>query len=67
MRTLRSIPRALPALLLAFATVARAQVPDSATLASFKVPARIVEVEAIPKGPTGKIQRRIMADLIGAR
>jgi acyl-CoA synthetase (AMP-forming)/AMP-acid ligase II len=34
-------------------------------LASFKVPARIVVVDAIPKGPTGKIQRRHMATLLG--
>jgi acyl-CoA synthetase (AMP-forming)/AMP-acid ligase II len=33
-------------------------------LASFKVPDRIAVMDAIPKGPTGKIQRRIMADLI---
>ena len=31
-------------------------------LAQFKVPQRIVLVESIPKGPTGKIQRRHLAD-----
>ncbi len=35
-------------------------------LAPFKVPVRIVAMDAIPKGPTGKIQRRTMADRIGA-
>jgi len=30
------------------------------------VPTRIVAVEAIPKGPTGKIQRRLLAAQIGA-
>ncbi len=34
-------------------------------LSSFKVPARIVLVETIPKGPTGKIQRRHLSDQIG--
>ncbi|MEO8690183.1 MAG: acyl--CoA ligase [Solirubrobacteraceae bacterium] len=31
-------------------------------LAAFKVPARIVLVDTIPKGPTGKVQRRRLAD-----
>ena len=35
-------------------------------LASFKVPTRIVFLDAIPKGPTGKIQRRLLAEQIGA-
>jgi acyl-CoA synthetase (AMP-forming)/AMP-acid ligase II len=35
-------------------------------LAPFKVPVRIVAMDAIPKGPTGKIQRRTMAERIGA-
>jgi len=35
-------------------------------LAPFKVPVRIVPMDAIPKGPTGKIQRRTMAERIGA-
>jgi acyl-CoA synthetase (AMP-forming)/AMP-acid ligase II len=35
-------------------------------LAGFKVPVRIVAMDAIPKGPTGKLQRRRMAELIGA-
>jgi acyl-CoA synthetase (AMP-forming)/AMP-acid ligase II len=35
-------------------------------LSGFKVPTRIVAMEAIPKGPTGKIQRRTMAERIGA-
>jgi acyl-CoA synthetase (AMP-forming)/AMP-acid ligase II len=34
-------------------------------LAAFKVPARIEIVESIPKGPTGKIQRRLLAEQIG--
>ncbi len=34
-------------------------------LAAFKVPDRIVIADAIPKGPTGKIQRRHMAALLG--
>jgi oxalate---CoA ligase len=33
-------------------------------LASFKVPAFIAILDEIPKGPTGKLQRRLMADLI---
>ena len=33
-------------------------------LASFKVPRRIIVVDAIPKGPTGKIQRRHMASFL---
>jgi acyl-CoA synthetase (AMP-forming)/AMP-acid ligase II len=33
-------------------------------LASFKVPRHIVVVDAIPKGPTGKVQRRHMASLL---
>jgi acyl-CoA synthetase (AMP-forming)/AMP-acid ligase II len=35
-------------------------------LASFKVPTRIVAMDEIPKGATGKIQRRTMAERIGA-
>jgi acyl-CoA synthetase (AMP-forming)/AMP-acid ligase II len=31
-------------------------------LATFKVPVRIHVVEAIPKGPTGKVQRRLLAE-----
>jgi acyl-CoA synthetase (AMP-forming)/AMP-acid ligase II len=31
-------------------------------LAAFKVPARIHVVDAIPKGPTGKVQRRLLAE-----
>ena len=34
-------------------------------LAGFKVPSRIVFVDAIPKGPTGKIQRRLLAEQVG--
>jgi len=33
-------------------------------LATFKVPKRIEFVDAIPKGPTGKVQRNQMAELI---
>ena len=35
-------------------------------LAAFKVPAYIAIVDAIPKGPTGKIQRRAMAELLAS-
>jgi acyl-CoA synthetase (AMP-forming)/AMP-acid ligase II/acyl carrier protein len=34
-------------------------------LADFKVPARVVFVEAIPKGPTGKLQRIGLAEKLG--
>ena len=37
----------------------------AARVADFKVPSRIVFVEEIPKGPTGKIQRIGMADRLG--
>lgn len=33
-------------------------------LASFKVPAVVEIVEAIPKGPTGKIQRSAIAEML---
>ena len=36
------------------------------TLAPFKVPRRILFVDEIPKGPTGKVQRIGLADLLGA-
>jgi oxalate---CoA ligase len=36
----------------------------AARLADFKVPAEIHVVSEIPKGPTGKIQRRLMPDLL---
>ena len=36
----------------------------SATLASFKVPTAIAVLPEIPKGPTGKVQRRNLADLV---
>jgi acyl-CoA synthetase (AMP-forming)/AMP-acid ligase II len=35
-------------------------------LARFKVPSRVVIVKEIPKGPTGKIQRRLLPELLGA-
>jgi acyl-CoA synthetase (AMP-forming)/AMP-acid ligase II len=31
-------------------------------LAAFKVPVRVHVVDAIPKGPTGKVQRRLLAE-----
>jgi acyl-CoA synthetase (AMP-forming)/AMP-acid ligase II len=34
-------------------------------LARFKVPDKILAVDAIPKGPTGKLQRRGMAEKLG--
>jgi acyl-CoA synthetase (AMP-forming)/AMP-acid ligase II len=43
---------------------ARLQAYCEERLASFKVPRRIVVVDAIPKGPTGKVQRRHMASLL---
>ena len=50
------------------AVVARAGVAEDALrahcderLAAFKVPARIHVLDAIPKGPTGKVQRRLLA------
>ncbi len=50
------------------AVVARAAIGEDALrahcdarLAAFKVPARIHVVGAIPKGPTGKVQRRLLA------
>ncbi|MFN0094927.1 MAG: AMP-binding protein [Dehalococcoidia bacterium] len=36
-----------------------------ATLSAFKVPRRVVVVDAIPLGPTGKLQRSAMAALLG--
>ncbi|MHB1837953.1 MAG: AMP-binding protein [Solirubrobacteraceae bacterium] len=36
----------------------------AARLASFKVPSTIAVMDAIPKGPTGKVQRRLLADLV---
>jgi acyl-CoA synthetase (AMP-forming)/AMP-acid ligase II len=39
----------------------------AARLAGFKVPRRIVIVEAIPKGPTGKLQRIGLAERLGVR
>jgi acyl-CoA synthetase (AMP-forming)/AMP-acid ligase II len=33
-------------------------------LAPFKVPSRIVIVDEIPKGPTGKVQRRLLAEIL---
>jgi oxalate---CoA ligase len=33
-------------------------------LAAFKVPATITVLDSIPKGPTGKVQRRLMAEQI---
>jgi oxalate---CoA ligase len=38
----------------------------AATLAAFKVPSRVFIADAIPKGATGKVQRRVMAGLVGA-
>jgi acyl-CoA synthetase (AMP-forming)/AMP-acid ligase II len=34
-------------------------------LAAFKVPESIAVLDAIPKGPTGKVQRRLLAEQIG--
>lgn len=36
-----------------------------ASVASFKMPKRILMLDKIPKGPTGKVQRRLMANLLG--
>ena len=35
-------------------------------LAAFKIPATIALLDAIPKGPTGKVQRRLLAEQIDA-
>jgi oxalate---CoA ligase len=35
-------------------------------MAAFKVPVTIAVLDAIPKGPTGKIQRRLLADLVSS-
>lgn len=34
-------------------------------LAAFKVPVSLTVLKQIPKGPTGKVQRRLLPDLIG--
>jgi acyl-CoA synthetase (AMP-forming)/AMP-acid ligase II len=34
------------------------------SLAAFKVPARLVFVDEIPKSPTGKVQRNALADML---
>jgi acyl-CoA synthetase (AMP-forming)/AMP-acid ligase II len=51
------------------AVVARSAIGEEALraycderLAAFKVPARIHVLDAIPKGPTGKVQRRLLAE-----
>jgi acyl-CoA synthetase (AMP-forming)/AMP-acid ligase II len=36
----------------------------AAQLAAFKVPVMIVQCDELPKGPTGKVQRRLLADLL---
>ena len=46
------------------ADVGELQVHCAARLADFKVPAEIRVVNEIPKGPTGKIQRRMMPELL---
>jgi acyl-CoA synthetase (AMP-forming)/AMP-acid ligase II/thioesterase domain-containing protein len=47
------------------ATPAQLQTFMRQHLAPFKIPRRILIVEKIPKGPTGKIQRRQLANLLG--
>ena len=49
--------------------MARAEVGEEALraycgerLAAFKVPVRVHVVDEIPKGPTGKVQRRLLAE-----
>jgi acyl-CoA synthetase (AMP-forming)/AMP-acid ligase II len=56
----------------AVAVVARAPASErelrehcARSLAGFKVPVTVTTVTEIPKGPTGKIQRRLLAELIG--
>ena len=51
------------------AVVARSAIGEDALrahcderLAAFKVPVRIHVLDAIPKGPTGKVQRRLLAE-----
>jgi oxalate---CoA ligase len=53
------------------AVVARSAIAEDALrrhcderLAAFKVPVRIHVLDAIPKGPTGKVQRRLLAELL---
>jgi oxalate---CoA ligase len=36
------------------------------SLAAFKVPSRLVFLDAIPKGPTGKVQRALLADKLSS-
>ncbi|MGH2858287.1 MAG: AMP-binding protein [Solirubrobacteraceae bacterium] len=36
----------------------------AARLAAFKVPVSITSMDAIPKGPTGKVQRRLLAEIV---
>jgi acyl-CoA synthetase (AMP-forming)/AMP-acid ligase II len=45
-------------------TASELQQHCAARLAAFKVPDSIALLDAIPKGPTGKVQRRLMADLV---
>jgi acyl-CoA synthetase (AMP-forming)/AMP-acid ligase II/acetyltransferase-like isoleucine patch superfamily enzyme/acyl carrier protein len=51
------------------ATVTESEIRDfaSARLADFKVPSRVVIVEEIPKGPTGKLQRIGLADKLSLK
>jgi oxalate---CoA ligase len=37
-----------------------------ARIAAFKVPVQVAVLDAIPKGPTGKIQRRLLASLVSS-
>ena len=47
-------------------TEADLQAHCAAVLATFKVPDSIALLDAIPKGPTGKVQRRFLADQVKA-
>jgi acyl-coenzyme A synthetase/AMP-(fatty) acid ligase len=35
-------------------------------LADYKVPDRIIFLEELPKGPSGKVQRRILKEMLAA-
>jgi acyl-CoA synthetase (AMP-forming)/AMP-acid ligase II len=46
-------------------TASELQEHCATALAAFKVPASIALLTAIPKGPTGKVQRRLLSDQVG--
>jgi len=36
-------------------------------LADYKVPERIIFLDQLPKGPTGKVQRRMLKEILSAK